>query len=146
MPSEKEKFIPGKIRTERNIKWIALRKELNDLGYATMPMILDKWQMYRVAIILINHLAFILKKNPTRVYQSALSRAFRVIRGQPHVPGRQAQAQQDGLSDADRAHGLSVLCPRCGQELLDCGKETKAEVLQSIKMKKQIPRKSPQKE
>lgn len=146
MTNGKEKFIPGKTRTERNIKWIALRKELNDLGYVTMPIFVDKWQMYRVAIILINHLANVLKREPIRVYQAALCRAEKVVYGQPHMPNREARPPKDGLSDADPAHGLHVWCPGCGLDLLECGKETKAEVLQSIKMKKQIPRKSPQKE
>ena len=144
MPSEKGKFIPGKTRTERNIKWIALRKELDDLGYVTMPIFVDKWQMYRVAIILINHLAHVLKREPVRVYQAALCRAEKVVYGQPHMPNREARPPDDGLSDAERAHGFSVLCPKCGQELLDCGKETRAEVIRSTKHSVKITHKSPQ--
>lgn len=133
-----------KTRTERNIKWIALQKELRDLGYWAQPMFLNQWMRYRVMVVIINHLAHVLKREPLRVYQAALCRAERTARGKVYTAFKQARPPEDGLSDADRAHGFSVLCPKCGQELLDCGRETKAEVLRSIKMKKQIPRKSPQ--
>jgi len=133
-----------KTRTERNIKWIELQKELRKLGYVAPPMFLDKWMRYRVIVVLINHLAHALHREPIRVYQAALCRAERTTLGRPYTPFKQARPPEDGLSDADRVHGFSVLCPKCGQELLDCGKETRAEVIRSTKHSVKITHKSPQ--
>lgn len=122
----------SRIRTERNLKWMALIDEMKMLGYWAQPMFIDKWLRYRVMVVMINHLAYVLKRHPLRVYQAALCRAVRTTIGTPHTPFKQARPPRDGQSDEDPVAGLSVLCPSCGCELLDHGAATKAEVLHSI--------------
>ena len=120
-------------------------QEMRDLGYWAQPMFLDRFGLYRVMIILVNHLAYVLQRDPARVYKAALCRARRATHGQPHMAYKQARPPQDGQSETSSwTHGLSVLCPKCGQELLDCGPETRDEVLRNIKHKASIPQESPQ--
>ncbi len=143
MSSETDNLIPTptpykKKRSENNLKWIALMKEMKDLGYFAQPMFLDKWMRYRVMTVLINHLAYVLKREPLRVYQAALCRAERTRIGRPYTAFKQARPPKGQEEEARQARGMHVFCPGCGLDLLECGRETRAEVQRAIRQTQQL--------
>ena len=104
-----------------------VRKSLEAQGYDAMkPIRLNREMRYRVLVVAINHLAHCLGREPYRVYQALLCRAWRTRLGRPYTAYKQARPEQEGPSRGRRA--LRVICPKCGTSLLDEGPVTQAEV------------------
>ena len=112
---------------ERKIQWLALRKELADLGYHAPPIYLDRFMMYRLIVILINHLAHVLQRDPHRVYMAALCRAERSRLGRPYTAWKQARPPAGAPLEGELRR-IAVVCPFCHKDLLDGGPVSEAEV------------------
>ena len=118
-------------RTNRQLKYDMIRKQMRALGYDPLRKIfLDSWMRYRLIIVAVNHLATVLNRDPFRVYQALLCRAERTVRGTPFMPNRQAKIPQeapgkgggDGVGVVEKeVAGLDVECPWCGKSLLGEG-------------------------
>nr|DAH45647.1 MAG TPA: hypothetical protein [Caudoviricetes sp.] len=136
--TETGKGVKGKVRTQRRIIYEQIRDELRALGYDPICKYFhhDKYMRYRLIVIAVNHLAEILHREPIRVYQALACRAYRTIRGVPHLAYKQARPPQGAELDVGF---VGVRCPRCGMELIEAGEITEREVLREKK-----PQKSPQ--
>ena len=126
-------------KSARATRYDEIRKEMAALGYDAMrPMYLTKWTFYRIVLVLVNHLAFVLHKLPYRVYQCAWLRAHRTLRGIPYNQDRQAKPAQGGPLEGEKEAGIAVVCPYCHKNLLDAGPVTKEEVLAEINARRKI--------
>lgn len=122
---------------ERKIQWLALRKELSDLGYHAPPIYLDRFMMYRLIVILINHLAHVLQREPHRVYMAALCRAERSRLGRPYTAWKQARPPAGAPLEEERRR-VAVVCPHCLHDLLDGGPLSEAEVQAQFQANKAV--------
>lgn len=106
-------------RRARQIHYQMIRDQMAHLGYnALKPVLLSKWMMYRLIIVMANHLAWLLQVDAYRVYQAALCRAERSARAYPHIPYKQQRPEQGEQSIDEGWEGVTVVCPCCGNDLL----------------------------
>lgn len=126
-------------REERKIQWLAIRKEMTDLGYHAAPIYLDRFMMYRLIVVAVNHLADALQRDPHRVYQALLCRAERSRLGNPYCSYKQAKPPAGAQLEGERRR-IAVVCPYCLHDLLDSGPVTEAEVKAQFKANQAVYR------
>ena len=112
---------------QSQIMYETVRPSLEAQGYdALRPIRLNREMRYRLLVVAVNHLAYCLDREPYRVYQALLCRAYWTQLGRPYSTYKQAQPTQEGPQRGRRK--LRVICPRCGTDILDEGPVTQKEV------------------
>lgn len=128
----KKEFVKSKQRIQRNLIYEEIRKTMEEQGYTTWRVFGNRFTVYRMLLIAVNQLAAVTGREPIRVYQTIKVILMRVLRGSRFRPGRLAKPDLNALRGWEEEGKEIVICPNCGQNLLDQGPVSKQELLQTI--------------
>lgn len=99
----------SKLRSQRAEQFEIIRKDLKSLGYVTWRVFYDRFMMYRVLIIAINHLAVTTGRDPITTYQSICVAVGRTLRGNQFGKPYVKKSSLKALREEE--------CPHCGKSL-----------------------------
>ena len=128
----KNEFVKSKQRTQRNLIYDEIRKTMEAQGNKTWRVFGNRFTIYRMLLIAVNQLAAVTGREPIRVYQTIKVILMRVLRGSRFRPGRLSNPDLNALRGWEEMADNCVICPKCGQNLLDLGPVSKQELIKTI--------------